>query len=189
MDGRPASELKKGSLMDWMNKVGSILQQYTNTNPSQTTSSPPAADVNQHFDSVSQAVPQNVLAQGLSEAFSSNQTAPFGQMVGGLFSRSNPEQKSGLLSRLISALGPEAPSLLAGKGLSGLVGSSGEVNPQAAARVTPDTVTELAAHAQKQNPSIVDSISGFYAQHPTLVKTLGAAALAIAMSKISQRAA
>jgi hypothetical protein len=55
-------------------------------------------------------------------------------MVGGLFSRSNPEQKSGLLSRLISALGPGASSLLAGKGLSGLVGSSGEVNPQAAAR-------------------------------------------------------
>jgi hypothetical protein len=52
MDVRPASELTKGSLVDWMNKVGSILQQYTNTNPSQTTSSQAASDVNQHFDSV-----------------------------------------------------------------------------------------------------------------------------------------
>jgi hypothetical protein len=70
-----------------------------------------------------------------------------------------------------------------------VIGSSGQVAPQAASQITPDAVTALANQAQKQNPSIVDTVSGFYAQHPTLVKTLGAAALSIALSKMSQRAA
>ena len=40
----------------------------------------------------------------------------------------------------------------------------------------------------KANPSIVDSVSAFYAQHTTLVKTLGGAALSIALAKVAQRA-
>jgi hypothetical protein len=170
--------------MDWMNKVGSILQRYSGGNSSQAS-----ADVNSHFDNVSQSVPPNILAQGVSAAFNSDQTPPFGQMIGDLFNRSNPEQKTGLLNHLLSALGPGAAALLASKGLSGIIGSSGQVTPQAASQVTPDAVTALANQAQKQNPSIVDTISDFYAQHPTLVKTLGAAALSIAMSRMSQRAA
>jgi hypothetical protein len=53
----------------------------------------------------------------------------------------------------------------------------------------PEAVSQLATEAHKQNPSIVDTVSGFYAQHPTLVKGLGAAALAIAMSHMPKRAA
>jgi hypothetical protein len=45
----------------------------------------------------------------------------------------------------------------------------------------------LAEHAEKQNPSIVDQASQFYAQHPTLVKTIGAGALALVMSHLSRR--
>ena len=63
------------------------------------------------------------------------------------------------------------------------------MNPQAASQVSPDAATQLANQAQKQNPSIVDTVSGFYAQHPTLVKTLGVAALSIVMSNLSKRAA
>ena len=96
---------------------------------------------------------------------------------------------AGLLTHLISSLGPGAAAILASKGLFGLTGGSGQINPQAASQVSPATVTEIANQAQKQNPSIVDTISGFYAQHPTLVKTLGVAALSIIMSRISQRAA
>lgn len=170
--------------MDWMNKVGSILEQYSGGNSSQSTS-----DVNSHFDNVSQSVPPNILSQGVSAAFNSDQTPPFGQMVGDLFNRSNPDQKTGLLNHLLSALGPGAAALLASRGISGVIGSSGQVAPQAASQITPDAVTALANQAQKQNPSIVDTVSGFYAQHPTLVKTLGVAALSIALSKMSQRAA
>jgi hypothetical protein len=174
--------------MDWMNKVGGILQQYSESASSQGAESRAPGDVSQHFDNVSQAVPQNVLAQGLSEAFHSNQTPSFGQMVGNLFRQSDPEQKTGILNKLLAAAGPSASAWLASKGLSGLVNGPSQVNPQAVTQVSPETVSELANDAQNQSPSIVDEVSGFYAQHPTLVKGLGAAALAIAMSKMSRAA-
>lgn len=168
--------------MGWMNKIGGILQKYTNTDPSQASE-----DVHQHFDAVSQEAPQSELAKGLSAAFNSEQTPAFGQMVANLFNQSSPEQKAGMLSQLLGSASPGLTALLASKGLSGLVNSSGQVNPQAASQISPDTVAEVASHAQKQNPSIVDTVSGFYAQHPTLVKALGATALSVAMAKMSQR--
>ena len=175
--------------MDWMNKVGGILQQYSGSGLNQAPSASQApADVSQHFDNVAQAVPQSVLARGISEAFQSNQTPPFAQMIGNLFGQSNPEQKTGLLNKLLTAAGPSASAWLASKGLSGLVNGPSRVNPLAVSQVGPDTISELAEHAQKQNPSIVDELGGFYAQHPALVKGLGAAALAVAMSKMSRAA-
>jgi len=43
----------------------------------------------------------------------------------------------------------------------------------------------LAQHAARKDPGVMDQAAGFYAQHPTLVKTMGAGALAVLMSKIS----
>jgi len=48
-------------------------------------------------------------------------------------------------------------------------------------------VQQLAAHAENTDPSIVDKASAFYAQHTTLVKTLGGAALSIALAKVAER--
>ena len=47
----------------------------------------------------------------------------------------------------------------------------------------------IAAHAEKKDPTIMDRAGEFYAQHPDLVKGLGAAALAIALGRMhgSQR--
>jgi hypothetical protein len=172
--------------MNWMNKVTGILQQYAGADPS--ASSP---DVQAHYDSVAGAVPKDVLAQGLSAAFNSDQTPAFGEMVAKLFQQSSAEHKVGMLKQLLASAGPAAfARVLASKGSSSnLVGKSGEVTPEMAALVTPETVEAIASETHKQNPSIVDSISGFYAQHPTLVKALGATALSIAMAKISKRSA
>jgi hypothetical protein len=41
------------------------------------------------------------------------------------------------------------------------------------ARLSPEAVQQLATHAENANPSVIDSISNFYAQHTTVVKTLG----------------
>lgn len=174
--------------MDWMNKVGGILEQYSGSPSTPGTASQAPGNVSEHFDNVAQAVPQNVLAQGLSEAFRSNQTSSFAEMVGNLFRQSDPAQKTGILNKLVVAAGPSASAWLTSKGLSGLVSEPGQVNPQSVAQVSPETVSELASHAQTQSPSIVDEVSGFYAQHPALVKGLGAAALAIVMSKMSRAA-
>jgi hypothetical protein len=172
--------------MSWRDEIGSILHEYSDPT---NVSSGDEDQVNQHFDSVANSVPPNILAQGVSAALGSGQGGSFGSTVGDLFKRSSPEQKSGLLTHLISFLGPSAAAILASKGLSGLAGTSGNIAPQAASQVSPATVSEIANQAEKQDPSIVDAVSGFYAQHPALVKTLGIAALSMIMSRMSHRAA
>lgn len=167
--------------MSWMNALGGILDKYKNADPSQISQ-----DIHQHFDAVTQAAPQSTLASGITAAFNSDQTPAFGQMLSQLFNQSNPDQKAGILNQLIASAGPAVTSILASNGLSGLVNSAGQVTPQAASQVNPDVIAEAATHAQKQNPSIVEEAGNFYAQHPTLVKTLGAAALSIAMAHMSR---
>ena len=61
------------------------------------------------------------------------------------------------------------------------------ITPQQAEQLPPDAVQELAKHAQQQDPSIIDRAGSFYAQHPTLVQGLGAGALALIMSRMSNR--
>ena len=55
-----------------------------------------------------------------------------------------------------------------------------------ASTLTPEQVQVIASHAEQSNPGIVDQLSGFYAKHPTLVKTLGSAALSIALAKMAE---
>lgn len=148
-----------------------------------------SADVHAAYDQVSQVVPQSSLADGISHAFRSDQTPPFEQMVSGLFGQSNPDQKAGLLNQLLASLGPggATQALGASGGLAGLAGmlSGGNVTPQQAQQVPPQAVEALAQNAARKDPSIMDKAAGFYAQHPTLVKAIGAGALALLMSKIS----
>ena len=56
-----------------------------------------------------------------------------------------------------------------------------------AATVTPDQVQEIAAAAEKQDPSVLDRVGAYYAQHPEVVKVLGGAALAVALGQIANR--
>ena len=148
----------------------------------------PPANVHQDFDQVAQSAPQPQLASGLAEAFRSNQTPPFGQMVGTLFGQSNGQQQAGILNQLLGSLGPAAGAGALGglSGLSGLLGGGSQVTPQQAQQVPPETVQQLAEQAQQHNPSIVEQAGSFYAQHPTLIKALGAGSLAMIMSHMSR---
>jgi hypothetical protein len=162
-------------------QLGSVLKQYTG---SSTTN----ANASEHFDQVAQAAPPGAVAEGLSAAFRSNQTPAFGNLVGSLFSQSNGEQKAGILNHLISTVGSENLSSAAGGGmLASLLGGSKQITPKQAEKVSPDVVQQIAGHAEKTDPSIVDRASAFYAQHPTLVKTLGGGALSIALAKMAER--
>ena len=174
--------------------LGSLLQRYTGAN-----AGAPSPDVEQHFDQVAQNAPPEVVSDGLSAAFRSDATPPFGQMVGQLFGAGNPNQRAGMLTNLIAGLAPAVLSSLGsggGGGLGGILGrlTGGQggaapttVTPEQASRVTPQEVEQIAQHAEQHNPGIVDQMSGFYAQHPQLVKSLGAAALAIAMGRMANR--
>jgi hypothetical protein len=110
-------------------------------------------------------------------------------MLSTLFNNSTGEQKAGIVNHLLSSVSPGTlTQLLSGSGLAGLMGSgSAQLTPDQAQKLTPEQVRQLATHAQNANPSIVESVSNFYAQHTTIVKTLGGAALTIALAKVAER--
>lgn len=142
----------------------------------------PLAD--HHMDQIGRAVPADQLAQGLSDAFRSDQTPAIGQMVGQLFGNSSGAQQAGMLNQLIAAVGPAAAGALAG-GLLGRVMSPGsaQLTPEQASQLSPQDVQAIVDHAHQTQPAVVDSLSNFYAQHSGLLKTLGSAALMIALAK------
>ena len=169
--------------MSWMSEIGSLLQQYrgasASTAPSNTT---------EDFGKVAAQAPASALAGGLAEAFRSNSTPAFGDMVSQLFANSNGEQRAGILNHLLAAAGPAVTSGGALGGLASMLSGGGRtVTAEQAQRLQPEEVGQLAAQAQKRDPSVIDTASEFYAQHPSLVKTLGAGALAVLMSHRSQR--
>jgi hypothetical protein len=168
-----------------MTGIADLLQRYSGASPENAP-----ASVNQDFSQVAQTASSDHLGGGLSHAFRSDQTPPFENMVANLFGASNGDQKAGILNQLLSSI---APGALSG-GILGEVSkylgagrSSTAITPQQAEQVSPEAVQELARNAKQQDPSIVDRASTFYAEHPTLVQALGAGALAMIMSHMSNR--
>ena len=146
-----------------------------------------SGNMEQAFSQVATDAGQGGLASALTHAFQSDQTPPFGQMVGNLFGNSSPDQKAGLLNQLAQSVGPQLMASGALGNLGSLLGSGAQITPEQAAQVSPDDVQQAAEHAQKHNPSIVEEASSFYAQHPTLVQGMGAAALGLMMSHLSRK--
>lgn len=189
--------------MNWMNQIGDLLQQYNGADPQRAPDT-----VHDDFDQLARNAPPNALADGLSAAFRSDQTPAFGNMVSQMFANGSGQQRASLLNTLLRTVGPTVlaqvlsrgggggggglAGLLGGGGLAGLGGLLGgggapEVTPEQAEQVSPEEVAQIAEQAERQDPSIIDRVSDFYSQQPTLVKTLGAAALTIALAKIADR--
>ena len=168
--------------MSWMNEIANVLQNYSQENP---TAAP--HEVDDHFTQVAQAAPSSDLAGGLAAMFRSNQTPAFGQMVGQLFSNSNGSQRANLLNALLTS--PAAAGIISqltqATGIT--LPAGGQVTPETAAQISPEAVQQAAAHAEQHDPSIIDRVSEIYAEHPTLVKTLGAVAMGMALSHLAAR--
>lgn len=173
--------------MTWTDQIGNLLKQYT----SGGAAAAPAPDVHAHFDQVAEAAPASALAEGLSAAFKSDQTPAFGQMLSTMFNNSSGEQKAGIINQILSSVPPGTlTSLLSGAGLAGILGQAGggtpQLTPEQAQKISPEVVQQMATQAHSADPSIVDTVSNFYAQHSTLIKTLGGTALTIALAKVAQ---
>jgi hypothetical protein len=156
-----------------------ILQQYA-ARPTSTE---------QDFDEVATQVPQEVLGDGVAQAFRSDQTPPFGNMVGQLFGQGNPQLRAGLIGQLLRAVGPALLSKVAGGALgrfSQQNGAAAEVKPEDITDISADQVREIAEEAEKRDPSILDKVGGMAAKHPEALKILGGAALAIALGRVAQ---
>jgi hypothetical protein len=165
-----------------MDAINDICKRYSGA-AGGTASAP--ADPHQDYRNIAQAAPPEVMADGLAQAFRSDQTPSFPEMVASLFRQSNPDQRAGLLNHLIGAIGPAA--LASVPGLKEVSGGGQSVTSQDVSQISAEQVRQAATHAQRQNPSIVDQVSGFYAQHPDVVKALGGAAISIAIQHIVRR--
>ncbi len=164
---------------------------------SQFVSNGTASNAPDHFEQVAQTASPQLVSQGLSAMFHSDQTPPFGQMAGQLFGQANPNQQAGMLNQLLGSMGPSVLASLAsqasGGALSGLLGNlthgggaPAVVTPEQASQIAPEQVQQIASHAEQHIPGIIDRMSGFYAEHPGLIKTLGGAALTIALARMAQ---
>jgi hypothetical protein len=155
-------------------------------------SAQPQANTAAHFDAAAQQASTSDLGSALASMFRSSATPAFGQQIGDLFTRSNSTQQAGLLNQILQSVGPGALGA-AGGVLGGLLGTGATagamptITPEQASQVSPAQVQAIANHAEQHDPSIVDRAGAFYAQHPTLVKSLGVAALAMTMNHLSNR--
>lgn len=171
--------------MSFLSGIGDLLKQYTGGNTG-------GANVEQHFDQVAQSVPTSSLANGLAEALRSGQAGSFSQVASQLFSSGSGAQQASILSGLIASVGPAVVAKFAASNpnsplASLLAAGQSTITPTQAASVPAGDVAALAQHAHDQDPSIIDRASQIYAQHPTLVKTLGAAALTVVVKKIADQ--
>jgi len=129
--------------MDWLNAVEDIAQRYTGQGGG-TAAAP--QDPHQDFQQVAQAAPNHVVASGIAQAFRSDQTPSFSEMVSNLFSHSDPTQRAGLLNRLLGSAGPGTIASIPGLGGLSSMLAGGSVQPEQASQISPPQVQQLAAH-------------------------------------------
>ena len=146
----------------------------------------PAGDTGTHFQQVAQSVDSGTLARGIAAAMRSDETPPFSQLVSQLFASGSSEQKTSMLNTLLSAVPPDQRAQISTL-IPGLGSVPAEAAVQAGAKVSASAIQALAQHVERHDAGIVDKMSALYAKHPTLVRTLGSAAMAIAMRKIAER--
>jgi hypothetical protein len=174
--------------MGWLEQVGGLLQQYSGA----AAAGRAPERVEEDYDRLTESAPRNALADGIAAAFRSDQTPPFSRMITDLFTNSNGQEKANLINTLIGAVGPALAShFLSRSGATSLAGllSSGQdsVTPEVASQIPAEAVQEMANEAEQKDPSIIDQVSDFYSSHPTLIKTLGGAALTIALAKLAEK--
>ena len=165
--------------------LGSLLQQYLGG-----AQNADDKQVSEDFRNVAQAAQPEAIGSGVAEALRSDQTPPFSQMVGELFGNGNSQQRAGMLNQLIAGLSPALLGSLGG-GLGALLSRNGGaapvITPEQASQLAPEDVQQLAARAEQHDNGIIDKMGAFYAANPTLVHTIGTAALAIVIRNIAQR--
>lgn len=164
--------------------LGNILQQYLGG--AQNVNAGRAID---DFDQVAQNAPRAAMAQGVTDVLRSHETPPFPQMVGQMFDKSDATERAGMLNQLLGGMGPGVLSSIAGGVLGNLFRGNdapAAITPEQAATMTPEQVEQIATAAERENPSIVDRMGDFYAEHPQLVKAIGGAALAMLLGRVAQ---
>jgi len=163
----------------------SLFDDVKNLIASSALGSSPAGDASAHFEQFAQSVDPTTLAQGIAASIRSDETPPFAQLMSQVFSSASDGQKSTIVNTLLSSLTPDQRTHL-GTLVPGVAQDPLVSNDHAAA-LTPDAVQMLARGVEQHDAGIVEKMSALCAAHPMLIKTLGAAALTVAMRHIAQQ--
>ena len=158
--------------------IGGLLQKYAG-------SGAPTEQASEHYDQVSKNADPSLMADAIGSMMRSSDTPPFADIVGQLFGRGTGEQKASMLNAILASAGPAVLSQLSG--LIPGISAQTQVSAAQAQAVPADAVTQIANHAEQQDPTVIDRMSQVYAQHPALVQTLGTGAMIIALREIAKR--
>lgn len=161
--------------MSFLDQLGPILQQYASGRPAATE-----AEAHGHYDQISDAVPAHELAPAIGKAFGTLTPQDLRDRVTASAAQMSTPQRASLVEQLLSGLGPNVASVLATLGLDPALAQ----NPAQASGADAGT---LAAHVQQERPEIFNQAMKVYAQHPMLVKMLGALAIAKIAQQLTQR--
>ena len=165
--------------MDIGGMVGSLLRQYAGG------STADAAAAEQHYDQATQSLDQGSLSSAIGSMMRSSDTPSFGNMVGQIFRNGSGDQKASMLNTILAGAGPAVLSQLSHL-IPGL-GTGSTITAAQAESVPTEVVQQAAQHAEQHDPSVVDRMSSVFAAHPTLVKTLGSAAMIIALREMAKK--
>ena len=159
--------------MALLDQLGGLLQHYSsggNINPAQAR---------RDYDTISTAVPSQVLGAAIGPALSSLGQQEVQTRIYNSATEMTPSIRGQFVQRLLAAVGGS------GANVTTMLSQLG-INPAVAAQpdqATPEDAAKMAAHVHDTKPDVFNQAMHFYSEHPTLVKVLGTMAIA----KIAQR--
>ncbi len=140
--------------------------------------------VHRDFDEVVRRAPRSELAVALAAAFRSRQTPAFSASLARLFARANTEQRAEMLNRVLTI----APGAVRGD-LAPMFGKNRDVRPEDTSDMPADTVRQATEVAVGKDPGLIDRMSEYLVQYPSLLKNLDIATLAVTMATIGENLA
>lgn len=171
------------------NDVSAVLQQYA-----AETGVHSVQKVEQDFVAIAQQVPADDVTGGLVQAMHSEQTPPFDELMRQSFERADAGQRVAMLKRVLDGASPQVLRPLIDNSMLHLAGdderamASVYVDDAVAGMLSPELFQQVAHEAAVQDPSIIARMSELYAVDPDAGRTLGGAALSVALGKIAESA-
>ncbi len=143
-----------------------------------------STSVSDRFRHVAMSASPEIMGRLLADAFRSDQTPPFAELVSQMFGAVSPQRQADILGLLLERLSEAAvASMPDGTQVIGLAGPTRgkgvAISPQGLTGISADQVKRLARLAEWHDPAIIDRIGGLCARHTELIDALGEEAPAV----------
>ncbi len=151
----------------------------------------PEKEVFSTYEQMAEMIPPGTLAEALSNYFRAEKATPFREAFVNFFKEATPVQKAAILNKISGALGSGRLAEILGARarfgvLAKILSGGAQVTPAQTEEIRPDDVKAFVEEAEKKEPTIVGTSCHFFANHPLLVKALGAKALVRLIHRIRE---